>query len=258
MRILDRLRVRRRRQGEGARLGEAGDTESVPLRLAASEMRAPALALLGHAQCLLGAPAEGAAHAEAVAAIAGEMLDLADELDDQATRPRECRVLVTERLVLGGLIEDVVEAVGRSLAPGRRLFRIAPALAAMALEADRRALCQVLSRVLTGAARRTRDGEWIDIGPEQQPGLLALVVADEGAGIADLRGGSADRRGLALGLAMARALMEAHGGSLAVEALPRVGTRVTLCFPAERLATGAEPGLAEGPAWQQHRRRARH
>ena len=50
--------------------------------------------------------------------------------------------------------------------------------------------------------------------------------------------------GTGLGLPLAKAMMELHGGSLAIESRPNQGTRVTLDFPAERLAPSPERAAA--------------
>lgn len=235
MRILDCLATRQRERGVGSTplptLHETAGAEAEQMRLAARGMRAPALALLGHAQCLLRNPSDGAKRAQAVATIASELLDLADDLEDRACQAKKLRVLAPERVGLGELLAEVLEGVGAALAPGRRRFQIAPKLADMGLEVDRRAFHQVLNRVLTSAARRTRDGDCIEVTPEFGRSVFALVVVDEGAGLVGGRGRTADRRGLGFGLALARTLMEAHGGSLAVESLARIGTKVSLFFP---------------------------
>jgi len=228
--------------GSSLRAREGGGLGAQRVRMAAAEMRVPALGLLGHAQGILRNPAEGPERAQAVAAIAAEMLDLADALEERATEAKAGRALAPEAIGLGGLVGDAVETVTAALGSGRRLFRIAPSLAAMGLKADRRALRQVLNRVLTSAARSTREGDWIEIMPEIRPGTFALVVADEGSGLAGGRGRIADRRGLGFGLSLARILMEAHGGSLAIESLARIGTRVTLFFPSVLLI--APPTIA--------------
>jgi signal transduction histidine kinase len=41
---------------------------------------------------------------------------------------------------------------------------------------------------------------------------------------------------------LARRLMEAHGGSLAMQTVARVGTRVVLRFPAERVVAAGAGG----------------
>jgi len=111
----------------------------------------------------------------------------------------------------------------------------------------------VLTRVLTNAARFTRHQDWIDITVERQDGKrqeagLVLVIADEGIGLpaAPPPGAAAppgNSRGVGLGLTLARSLMHAHGGSLQVESHARVGTRVSLTWPADRIAA-AQPVAA--------------
>ena len=135
------------------------------------------------------------------------------------------------------LAEEAAAAAAALLAPGRRHWRM-PEAAAAWLWADRRALRHVLGRVLADAVRNTRNEDWIDIALRPVADGLALVVEDEGVGFAAPDGGgavAADSRGIGLRLALARSLMAAHGGRLEVEALPKVGSRVTLIFPASRI-----------------------
>jgi two-component system OmpR family sensor kinase len=207
------------------------------LRLAAAEFRAPALTLLGHAERLGQGGAEPMGHGTAIAAIAEQLLSVADALQDHGLSCTEPRTLRKETLCLGAVVADAVAAVEAGLAPGRRDWRISADLDARLVKADRRALHQVLLRVLTNAARLSRQDDAIDIFCAASPTGVTLVVADEGAGLATLdpawSEAQPDSRGLGLGLSLARALMVAHGGSLSIESAARVGTRVTLHFPAE-------------------------
>jgi signal transduction histidine kinase len=177
------------------------------------------------------------------------MLDLADDLQHHALADAASRVLRDEPTLLDAALHDAVATVEASLAPGRRHWRLPPELDGIEVIADRRALAQILARVLGCAARFSQHDDWIDIAFELAADRFALIVADEGSGLAatDAAGtpGQADTRGLGLGLALARVLMQAHGGTLLVEAVPSVGTRVTLDFPLTRLvgAAPAEPAV---------------
>lgn len=210
------------------------------LRLSAAELRQTALTLLGHTDKLRAQDCESASsHATAIAAVTARVLNLADDLQDSAIPGAETRVIRDEPLVAGPLLRDAIAAVSATLDPSRRHWRVAPELLELTLIADRRALSQILLRVLGNAARFTRDEDWIDLSLERHEDGVALVVADEGAGLAALAGSPepapGNSRGIGLGLSLARVLMEAHGGTLTIETAARIGTRVTLTFPLERV-----------------------
>ena len=219
------------------------------LRLAAIELRGPATTLLGHADRLC-ADGGGGQIGATIGAIAHQVLDLADDLQHHALADAASRVLRDEPTHLAVMLKDAIAVVQASLEPSRRHWRLPPDIDAIELSADRRALGQILARVLGNAARFSRLDDWIDISFDADGDHFALIVADEGNGLVtadrSVAPGLADSRGLGLGLALARVLMEAHGGALRVEAVPSVGTRVTLDFPMTRLLRMAlsAPALA--------------
>ncbi|OJY64868.1 MAG: hypothetical protein BGP12_03785 [Rhodospirillales bacterium 70-18] len=229
-------------QRDAARVAEATATRL--LRLTAHELRGIGMTLHGHADHL-AATAEGpvaAVHAASLAAATAQLLGLADELQDHTMPPAAPRILREEAIELASAAREAIAAAEAMLAPGRRNWRLRPGRAGLALWADRRALRHVLARVLADAVRNTRNEDWIDIAIRPHPEGLEVVVEDEGAGLATpdapaaaLAESAADSRGIGLRLALARGLMEAHGGRLEVQAVARVGSSVSLVFPAARL-----------------------
>ncbi|MFZ4410739.1 MAG: sensor histidine kinase [Paracraurococcus sp.] len=220
---------RRQAEGRGRCLG-----------LVARELQGPGLALLGQAARLPDDPAL------AVAAAAQQMLRLSDDIAEYLAVEAGPRRLVPEAVALAPLLEDAVAEVVARLGAGRRDWRLAAEFAGLTLQADRRALHGALTQVLARTARLTRDGDSIDLRPVLTEESLAIVVEDEGAGLpaADLATGApGGTRGLGLGLAIARSLVEAHGGSLRLEARPGVGARAWLTLPRARLLP-APPGPA--------------
>lgn len=111
------------------------------------------------------------------------------------------------------------------------------------IEVDVDRMAQVLGNLVSNALRYTPAGGEIRLKAEQAGGIVILSVADNGAGIAaedlpyiferSFRGDRARQQvegETGLGLAIAKSLVEAQGGTLAVESQMGKGTRFTLTF----------------------------
>ncbi|HEU5288958.1 MAG TPA: ATP-binding protein [Candidatus Limnocylindria bacterium] len=102
---------------------------------------------------------------------------------------------------------------------------------------------QVISNLIENAVRHTPAGTNVWITAERAGESVAVSVADDGPGVpAELQGRlfdafarAGDRRGMqrgaGLGLAIARGLISAHGGTIAADARPGGGTVVRFTLP---------------------------
>jgi signal transduction histidine kinase len=242
--MLWRARVLRQRlqvaEAERDRAVAAEDFAIRTLRMAGAELRTAALALLGHADPPQGAGTDPAAHAAAIHAVSAQVFGLADELQDHAVPSAESRVLHVEPLRLEDPVRDAIASVNATLGRGRRHWVCDPELSDITVLADRRALSQVFLRICTNAARFSRHGDRIVISLVRHGGDITIAVADAvsiadavaaGEGLPQERGGV-----VGLGLGLARVLMQAHGGDLAVVAVPRFGTCVSVSLPSHRVS----------------------
>lgn len=120
------------------------------------------------------------------------------------------------------------------------------------LLADPRALRQVMNGFLSNAVKFTPDGGRVTVSTHTSDrGALGITVSDTGIGIAPEKLAllcqpfqmadmslSRDHEGLGLGLAIARNLVEMHGGTVEITSRPGKGTSVTAWFPGERVIPG--------------------
>ncbi len=221
-----------------ARLRDAQEATLRLLRLSSGDQRTVALTLIGHAGTRQ--PAD-----PALTGLARRLLDLSETLVEQTESPDAPRTIADEWLVLGDMVAFGIAQVDAHLGPSRRAWRVDPGFTGARLLADRRALNQILLSVLTAAAAATRDGDWIEISLHHSAAGADIVIEDEGVGLplaSDTH--PEEGRGIGLRLTLARSLMQAQGGSLAVQSAERVGTRVRLRFTADRLAGERLPATA--------------
>ena len=108
--------------------------------------------------------------------------------------------------------------------------------------ADEQYICQVLFNLLSNASKYSPDGGVIRVRAERLDDVVRLTVEDCGPGIpAEQQAGLFERfyrvrtgnaqPGVGLGLAIAKGIIDAHGGHINVESEIGVGTRVWFTLP---------------------------
>jgi signal transduction histidine kinase len=113
------------------------------------------------------------------------------------------------------------------------------------ISADRQRLTQAVMQLAQNAVQHTAPGDRIALGSALSAGAARLWVADDGPGIPPaererifdrFHRAAADRRrsdGAGLGLAIVRAIAEAHGGSVELDSREGAGSTFTLIVPTE-------------------------
>jgi two-component system OmpR family sensor kinase len=141
--------------------------------------------------------------------------------------------------------EQLLAATLQRWAPIARRWRLDPSEPTTVVgDADRLALA--LDALVENAVKHTGPGDEIRLGARRQGDLAAIVVADSGTGMpADQLEGifarfarldearSRERGGIGLGLAIVRAIAQAHGGTVAVQSTPGCGSVFRLLLPLE-------------------------
>jgi signal transduction histidine kinase len=119
-----------------------------------------------------------------------------------------------------------------------------------AIEADPERVHQVLFNLVDNAVRFTPEGGAVRIEAERHDGSVLVSVADTGVGIPEAalprlferfyRVDSSRARGdggTGIGLAIARSVVEAHGGTIRAESEPGLGSTFTFDLPLARSST---------------------
>ena len=116
------------------------------------------------------------------------------------------------------------------------------------IQGDERKLRQVLFNLLSNAVKFTPDQGRIDVGAVRTNGEVQVSVKDSGIGIAladqsrifekfvQAESGRRQEASTGLGLALAKSLIELHGGRLWVESVPGAGSTFTFSVPDVRAA----------------------
>lgn len=175
----------------------------------------------------------------------GHMSRLVEDLID-VSRVSQGLVLLDKHPVdLRTIIQNAAEQVGPMIAAKSHLLKVELPSQACEVCGDRTRLVQVISNLLSNAARYTPDQGDIRVTLANGRNYFSLTIADNGIGIDPAAipelfdfyvqaERSTDRKngGLGLGLALVKSLVELHGGSVAATSHGKdLGSTFTVTLP---------------------------
>ena len=211
----------------------------------AHDLRTPMTRLRAIAERALQSERDPSAYREALADCLeeseriGEMLNTLMDISEAETGTMR---LVREPIDLGGVLAEAVE-VFADVADEKRITLVMNAEAGLTVDADRHRLRRAFANLLDNAVKYTPEGGRVECTARAGHEEALVEVRDTGPGIPaeDLpriwdrlfRGDrSRSERGLGLGLSLVRAIVQAHGGQVAVASNSGSGTTFTVRLPA--------------------------
>jgi PAS domain S-box-containing protein len=240
--------VTRLKQVEDA-LREADRRKDEFLALLSHELRNPLAPILTAAQILklCGSP-ETHVDLDVIIRQAKHLVRLVDDLLDVSRVARGKVTLAKQRVELSTVVARAVEATGHLFESRAHHLELSVPMEGLAVDADEVRLTQVLNNLLSNAAHFTPPGGTITVIGAREGDHMVLRVRDTGVGIDPAllpnvfemfmqaeRGRARTEGGLGLGLSLARALTEQHGGTVTArsEGLGR-GSEFSIRLPAAR------------------------
>lgn len=172
------------------------------------------------------------------------LVRLVDDLLDVSRINRGKLQLRLERVLLDDIIDAAVEQARVIMDARSHTFSISRPSAPVWLRADRIRLAQVFANLLNNAAKYTPPGGCIEMHAVVEAEVLVTEVRDTGLGIPNdkletvfglfCQLGGSDSGGLGIGLALAKSLVEMHGGTITAHSSgPGEGSTFTVRVPCE-------------------------
>lgn len=180
-------------------------------------------------------------HAMIIQRSAARMARLLEDLVDVAKAEGSSLAVVRKPTAIAPLIDEVVDGFRLSSAErGVDLAARVPAVLPL-VSADDRRIVQVLTNLCANALKFTRRGGTVTVSAHRNADTVQLTIQDTGIGISreNLRhvfdrfwqAKRASRASAGLGLAIAKSIVEAHGGTIWVESTEGEGTAFHFTLP---------------------------
>lgn len=217
------------------------------LRSVSHDLRTPLTSISGNADMLLDQDIEltEQERVQILQAIYDDATWLTGMVENllAVTRLDEGKVALRQEVEL---VDDVVEEAMRHVSRDaeRHELVVVPSDELLLARMDPHIVVQVVVNLVNNAIAHTEQGSCIQITTSREGDFAAISVADDGEGVSDAdkqyvfepfyttnRTAADSRRGIGLGLALCRTLVEAHGGTLRVEDAVPHGAVFTFTLP---------------------------
>jgi signal transduction histidine kinase len=243
---------------QNKRLVESDRLKDEFVALISHDLRTPLTSIMGYVELALEdvGPAlddERRGYLEVVSRSSERLLRLVDDLLFVARLQAGRLVLTRSQLDLAVIAAQAVEEA-RPRAEGKQLGLVFSGTGEVPLEGDRGRLFQLLDNLISNAIKFTPEGGQIEVSARATPDGGVLEVSDTGIGLASGEAEQVFERffrssrvvaqqvpGTGLGLFISRAIVEAHGGTIAAASRNGGGTAFRVALPARV----PEPALEE-------------
>lgn len=236
---------------EKARANAANEAKSDFLANISHELRTPLNAIIGFSDIMrsgMFGPLGSDKYQEYANDIHGSgsfLLGVINDILDMSKIEAGRMILTPETVEVHSLLEETLRIV-QVQADEARISVDYKMPDGLEVEADRRAVKQILLNLLSNAVKFTPEGGRIEVTAKRLNCSVIIVVEDNGCGISEdalRRLGqpfeqvqdqfTKDHKGTGLGLAIAKSLAKLHGGSLKIRSIVGKGTLIAVRLPCQ-------------------------
>jgi len=264
---------------QNARLQELDRAKDELVALVSHDLRTPLTSIRGYTELLMtgqGVDERGQRLLEVIDRNSRRLLGLVDDLLVVAQHNVGAFTVQVEELDLGELVSEALVAFAPAAAE-KRLALVQRVEGSGPVVGDRARLGRMLDNLVGNAVKFTQTGGVVEVGLTMSSERALLRVRDNGPGIAPedqqhifdhfaraRDSGDGGLRGIGLGLAIARAIAEAHTGTIGLDSSPGTGATFWVELPVvgppehDHSAGGADAGPERDPEAIRYSSRSTH
>lgn len=246
------------REAEEARAGalEEARAKSQFLASVSHELRTPLNAIIGFSDVMKARlfgpmPARYAEYADLIHESGQHLMELIGDVLDMSKIEADSYDLSRESFDISEVVGLSVKMMRLQAEEAGLSLTVEPGDQPIRVNADRKALRQIMLNLLSNAVKFTPEGGAVVVMVRVSGPDLVLAVGDSGIGIDPQEAArlgqpyrqassarEVDNRGTGLGLSLVRALAGLHGGTMSIASAKGVGTTITVTLPVLEQARG--------------------